>query len=78
MAQKKLSRAQYKSTVGMGILILCERTFSIETIRQLMDHGYGIIGQRYCGPCDYLLPNIIGVIMPVCYKIRLMRNVNVA
>jgi NTE family protein len=25
-----------------------ERT-SIETIRQLMDHGYGIIGQRYYG-----------------------------
>lgn len=45
---KKVARAQLQM-VGMGIFDFMRERTSIETIRQLMDHGYGIIGQRYYG-----------------------------
>jgi NTE family protein len=35
--------------VGMGVFDFMRERTGIETIRQLMDHGYGIIGQRYYG-----------------------------
>jgi predicted acylesterase/phospholipase RssA len=45
---KKVARAQLQM-VGMGVFDFMRERTSIETIRQLMDHGYGIIGQRYYG-----------------------------
>jgi NTE family protein len=45
---KKVARAQLQM-VGMGVFDFMRERTQIETIRQLMDHGYGIIGQRYYG-----------------------------
>ena len=45
---KKVARAQLQM-IGMGVFDFMRERTQIETIRQLMDHGYGIIGQRYYG-----------------------------
>ena len=45
---KRVLRAQGQM-VGMGVLDFLRERTGIEVLRQLMDHGYGIIGQRYYG-----------------------------
>ena len=45
---KKIARAQLQ-IAGMGVFDFMRERTRIETIRQLMDHGYGIIAQRYYG-----------------------------
>lgn len=45
---KRVLRAQGQM-VGMGVLDFLRDRTGIEVLRQLMDHGYGIIGQRYYG-----------------------------
>lgn len=45
---KKVVRSQMQM-VGMGMLDFMRQRTGIEVLRQLMDHGYGIIGQRYYG-----------------------------